>query len=486
MKRRPRPVGTALLAASSLAVVSALVPISSAQSAPVRDGLGEDTAAASCWEIKQSNPSSVDGAYWLLTPTMEAPAEFYCDQTTDGGGWVLIGRGRESWDRYPQGQGAAGALLEKNRTPSAFPTVQLSVPTIDGLLGGGNVKDLEDGFRVVRARDAQGTQWQRFDVRPSKMTGWTWALGAEYPVTSYRIDNGAWRSGGRLSSSFGSDNGWNRMDTTMTSGRSYRIGFGYGSSAQGGSTSSSSFLWSNTGSAPLPQSEIYLRPKLVSTDPAFQRIPDSGTASRTQRAVVSSYASPTSWGLGGNLNGRTAEGNSQAQAFAQIGNVVFVGGNFTQVRRGAQASGSGVLAQGGLAAFDSTTGEPVTTFRPVFDNQVKALLAMPDGTLLAGGDFTRVNGEPHSGTVRLDAVTGQTIGSWDLKVENRISNGVVRVHSLALTQGHVYLGGAFTHLSGKGVNNVYARASGRVSLDGAPHRSWNPEFNGTVVDVDTS
>ena len=66
--------------------VLALSPVA-AQAAvdPLHDGLSEATAAASCWEIKQNNPRSSDGTYWLQTATMDAPGQFFCDQTTDGG-----------------------------------------------------------------------------------------------------------------------------------------------------------------------------------------------------------------------------------------------------------------------------------------------------------------------------------------------------------------------------------------------------------------
>ena len=55
-----------------------------------RDGSTADLAAASCYEIKVNNPAAPDGVYWLQTPQLEAPAQFFCDQTTDGGGWVSI------------------------------------------------------------------------------------------------------------------------------------------------------------------------------------------------------------------------------------------------------------------------------------------------------------------------------------------------------------------------------------------------------------
>lgn len=477
-----------LCTAVGAAVVSVL-PSSPARAdeapAVVRDGLTEATAAASCWEIKQNDPNAADGAYWLVTPQMNAPAQFYCDQSMDGGGWVLIGRGREGWDRYPQGQGDAEALLVRDRTPAAFRTVQLDTKLVDGLLGGTAVRDLPDGLRVVRARNEAGTQWQVFDTRIGKMTSWSWALGAEYPVTAYRFDSGWWysTSTANLSATYGWDNAWNRMDTTMSATRSYRIGFGYGPSATGGSTSDSSFLWSNNGKAPLPYAELYIRPTITSEDPGFTPIDDAGTAEITGTGVVSSYAAPTTWGVAGNLNGRVAEGNAPVQAFAQIGNTMFVGGNFTQVRQGSSGTPEGRTA---LAAFDATTGDFIPAFSASFDNQVKGLTVTPSGQLLVVGDFRTVNGEAHAGTVLLDPATGQVDPAWDLQVENRLSSGVMSVKSVSIVGDWVYLGGSFTHLTGQGAANVYGRAGARVSLTGKPDRSWNPEFNGTVVDIDTS
>lgn len=54
------------------------------------NGTTSERAAASCWEAKQANPEAKSGAYWLYTPAMSAPTQFYCDQETDGGGWVKI------------------------------------------------------------------------------------------------------------------------------------------------------------------------------------------------------------------------------------------------------------------------------------------------------------------------------------------------------------------------------------------------------------
>lgn len=480
--RRNRPLLALLLGALLTFGELAVTPVAHAQEV-VRDGLTEATAAASCWEIKQNKPDSPDGTYWLLTANMPAPAQFFCDQTMDGGGWVMIGRGREGWDRYPDGKGDPKALHNRSRQPQDFPTVQLANATIDGLLGGTHVNQLAEGMRIVRAKNSQGSDWQTVDIRPHKMQNWVWAL-ASRETSTYRIDNGGWVNSGPLEAAFGPDTGWNRMDLTMSSARKYNIGFGYGPSARGGDTSAGNYLWSANGNSPLPYAEVYLRPQLSSNDKnVFSPIADSGTEPIVSRGIASNFASRTTWGVTGNLNGRTEERNSAVQAFAEIGDTIFIGGNFINAE---QRSTGRVIRHPGLAAFDKTTGNLREDFNVEFDNQVKTLQPLPNGKLLVGGDFKKVNGEPRSGTVLLDPQTGAVDPSWNLDVTTRLSSGIVSVTSFALSENHIYLGGNFTHIAGNGSATVYARAAGRVSLDGTPDRNWNPEFNGTVMDIDVS
>ena len=99
------------------------------------------------------------------------------------------------------------------------------------------------------------------------------------------------------------------------------------------------------------------------------------------------------------------------------------------------------------------------------------------------GDFTRVNGETHVGTVVINPSTGQVDPSWDLSITNALNGGQVSVRALDYYDGNVYLGGVFTHLSGGGSSKVYGRNAARVSLDGRPDRSWNPELSGSVQAV---
>src|SRR5690606_32645354 len=139
------------------------------------DGLSEGTAAASCWEIVQRDPSAEDGVYWLVTPELQAPQQFYCDQTTDGGGWVLIGRGREHWSQSNEGRLTSEQVAQTPTGPGAFSPAQLPASTIDGLLNDGRVNDLTDGVRLRRAQSTDGSTWQEARFRyGSSREEWSW------------------------------------------------------------------------------------------------------------------------------------------------------------------------------------------------------------------------------------------------------------------------------------------------------------------------
>ena len=460
--------------------VLALSPVA-AQAAvdPLHDGLSEATAAASCWEIKQNNPRSSDGTYWLQTATMDAPGQFFCDQTTDGGGWVMIGRGREGWETWSQGKGDQTRLQTRPRTPGDFEVVQASHETVNGLLGGTKVSDLPDGVMVQRAWNHRGSAYQTVRMQFPKMRDFIWPFKSAHPV-NVKFNREWWVNGGIVWSGFGTNTSWGYVNLIASAQNEYTMGFGYGPLASSWyDTSSSTSFFHRNGSIINPYAEVYIRPELSSTDSSFRAIGDGGTAAETQKASVSEFATPTTWGVTGNLNGSIQEGSIQVQAFEQVGSTMYVGGNFTGVQKG--KNGSETTSRG-LAAFDATTGDWTgQTFD--FNNQVKDLVELPGGKLLAVGDFTKVNGETHVGTVLIDAATGQIDPSWDLQIRNSNAS-VVTVKAAKVVGEHIYLAGAFTHLTGNGSSSVYARNGARLDLSGKPDRSWNPEFNGAVIDID--
>jgi hypothetical protein len=480
-------VATAALTAALLPVTlfSSLVPAAAADEALVRDGSSELQAAASCWEVKQTAPTAPSGSYWLLTPQMPAPEQFYCDQETDGGGWVLIGRGREGWKEIYQGVGTTAQVRSTVTGTGAFAPRQLSSTVIDGLLNGQAPDLLADGVRLRRATTADGSQWQEARFKFVNLDRWAWTISAEHRVASYSF-GGASSSGG-LTSNFGTNQALNRVITSESSAQGWTQGWAYGSTITA-SPDDSSYLWSatsGTGNA-RPFAQVYLRPKLTQADVTFAPVGDDGYPGYAQRPLPQSAAQSTVWGVSGLANGRSGEMNTEVQDFAQIGNTVYVAGNFRYVQRNAQ--GAERVEQPYIAGFNVDDGEWVGTFRPVLNGQVKSLAVLPNGKLVAGGEFSTANGAPAAGMVALDPQTGAPDPAWRLQLENRLTGGVVQVRALSVKNDWLYLGGAFTHLTGGTTTNaVYARAGARVRVtDGTPDASWNPAFNGTVAAIDAA
>lgn len=455
---------------------------------PTTIGTTADQAAGSCWEIKQARPSATDGAYWLLTPAMTAPQRFYCDMTTDGGGWVLVGKGRDGWVTDYDGKGAETALTTATTSPMSAATVQLPSQRIDALMNKASVTSLDDGIRLRRATNTAGTSWQEDRMRFSKGDRWTWTFGAAHPMTSFSID-GATTSGG-TTTNFGTDNSFKRVINTTAPAQGYHLGFAYGSGVAG-SSSSTSYLWSRTNNAggALPYAQVFLRPKVMSTDPGFKAIGDSGTQSMSKTSVASSLADDLPWHVTGLAGSTSTEGNVEVQAFTQSGNTMFVGGNFKYLQKTASSSGVDQVSQPFLAGFNVATGELVSSFRPVLNEQVRTLATLPNGDVVAGGAFSRANGAAATGIVALNPTTGATDPSWNLKIENRTTGGVLEIQALKVRGNDLYVGGSFTHLSGgsRPTSAVYMRNGASVSaVDGTPRTGWNPNFNGTVLDVDPS
>lgn len=489
------PVGrTALLAllASVALLTGLLAPLPQGLAAdpvlPPPDGLSERSAAASCWEIKQNDPGSADGVYWLLTPAMTKAEQFYCDQTREGGGWVLVGRGREGWSTAYNGSGTPDQVRAAVDGTAAFSPKQLSGELIEQLNDDESIASLPDGIRLVRATDQQGNgrQEARF-THDQRRSRWTWMFDSNQPVASYTFD-GTTRSGnGATTTNFGTDNNFRRVRVTTGSTEGWAMGFGFGSGVRG-TNSASSYLWSKDSSTGYarPFTQVFLRPQLMSED-LFSAIPDSGTPAITGEASADSFALPQPWGTAGLGAGPSSiEGSNEVSAFAESGGKVFVGGNFTSVQR--TAGGSGAAGQHYLAAFERDSGEFVSGFRPTFDNQVKAIAAMPGGRIAVGGYFSTVNGESHRGLVVLDATTGEIDEAFTGSLINALGGGVPVVRSLDVQDGYLYSGGSFTHSTGGSVTSqVYTRNAARFAVaDGTPDGGWNPEFNGTVVSLDAS
>lgn len=495
---KKRAVAVAVVAlAVAVVTQTGTSPQANAYHTDMYDGTAYNRAAASCWAIKQIKPDAPSGAYWLQTPQLVAPQKFYCDQSTDGGGWVLVGRGREGWSFLGTGQGSLTGLASTPTGTGAFSPIALPNATIDALLGGATPDKLPDGVRLRRAANTAGTQWQELRWNIAPMGGWTWSFGGGVKLRSMSVD-GALNSAVGLTArdvwiptrSGGVDNA-RRVFTYENSGHNFRAGFSYGPGVEGANTSTS-YLWEYANeSMALPFTQVWLRPKLTQDDLHYTQPTGEAAKPQTQRALMGNTTSPnTPWGVTGVVGGGTGETNLEVQALGAVGSTMFVGGKFATVQKGPNPGVGEKVNQPYLAGFDTATGAWRSGFRPKLDGQVWDIQPTPDGKLIIAGEFTNVNGAPNTrGLAALNPTTGAVIPTWRASLLNSKSVSSTKGKAMDIQGDWLYIGGTFDQVAG-GVaapKTAYVGQLGRVRVsDGTPDTTWKPKFNATIIELDAS
>lgn len=126
--------------------------------------------------------------------------------------------------------------------------------------------------------------------------------------------------------------------------------------------------------------------------------------------------------------------NGEVDALAQVGDLIIVGGTFTQVQA---YSGGPVLTRNSIFAFNKDTGAISTTFAPSMPGNVKGLAAGPDNTVYAGGSFSTVDGVNAKKIVRLNVSDGSIAAGWKPKAVSSI------VQDVRYTAGRLFIAGQF-------------------------------------------
>jgi trimeric autotransporter adhesin len=156
----------------------------------------------------------------------------------------------------------------------------------------------------------------------------------------------------------------------------------------------------------------------------------------------------------------TAGGNSAGQinSVVQIGNTLYLGGEFTS---------AGGQARNRLAAVNATTGQ-LLAWNPGANGNVYTMMVGPDGNLIVGGAFGNAGGSEHRNIAKISPTTGQAINTFNPTAEGGA------VWALGYNNGNLYIGGQFETVNGQPRNHLAA-------LDpttGAP-TEWNPGASGT-------
>ena len=139
--------------------------------------------------------------------------------------------------------------------------------------------------------------------------------------------------------------------------------------------------------------------------------------------------------------------DGDVKVFAEIGDTVYAGGGFTQVKA---PSATTWTTRRHLFAFNRSTGAINTSFVPTVDGAVSALAISPTGKLIVGGTFRTVNGVARKGLVALEPTTGAIATSF----AGVADGGIVR---RAVVHGNrLYVAGAFNYINGRR-HNLIAR-----------------------------
>ncbi len=158
------------------------------------------------------------------------------------------------------------------------------------------------------------------------------------------------------------------------------------------------------------------------------------------------------------------DANGPVETMVLDGNTLYAGGEFTEL---------GGKVRSNLAAVDATTGA-VTDWDPEASGAVYSLV-LTGNTMYAAGYFGRMGGGGPGGTPRnnvaaFDATTGG-VTAWDPSADSWVND-------LEVSNGTVYLVGAFNHIGIQGRNGVAAIDA----LTGVA-TPWNPDADAEVKAV---
>lgn len=152
---------------------------------------------------------------------------------------------------------------------------------------------------------------------------------------------------------------------------------------------------------------------------------------------------------------------------------IYVGGSFGALLA---TDGSTSSTASSLAAFNASTGQPVTTFTPTVTYQgqpgiVKTVAVSPDGTAVyIGGQFDAVNGQPVQNLAALSASNGQLLSAFAPPTLNQVNTILVNPST-----GELYVGGSFARVNRERRENLAA-----LLPDGTLDPNWAPAADDCV------
>jgi hypothetical protein len=158
--------------------------------------------------------------------------------------------------------------------------------------------------------------------------------------------------------------------------------------------------------------------------------------------------------------------NGTVFAMVETSTTVYIAGDFTSLTNSVTGRH---IARTRFAAIGRKHGDLQRDWKASADGPVRSL-ALFDGNLIAGGDFSTVNGHARSRLAALGLVHGVLKSGWAPS-----ANGSVR--AMTATPSRLYVGGAFSQINGQARSKLAALEPG----DGQPVAGWpSPASNGQM------
>ncbi len=162
-------------------------------------------------------------------------------------------------------------------------------------------------------------------------------------------------------------------------------------------------------------------------------------------------------------------GKVYATALSTDGKILYIGGNFGEVSARPSGTSGASLAVSNVAAINVKTGAPIRTWRPEVsgDGAVVRSLAVKNGRIYIGGNFTAVEGQQRK---NLAAVAADTAKTNLLPFDPQVGGDTSYVYALEADGSKLYAGGGFSKVNGQPRRNLAA-----FSLKtGALVSKWKP------------
>lgn len=209
---------------------------------------------------------------------------------------------------------------------------------------------------------------------------------------------------------------------------------------------------------------------LLSAGAVALQTPPAQAVQATHERAVGTY--PVAWTPHvGNSPAGVRRNSFTVYSFAQVGNTMVAGGLFNSV---SQTKSSAPITRYNVFAFDATTGVINPGFAPVVDGEVDALWPGPDGTsVFIGGKFNYVNGVVSRKIARLSLSTGQAVSGF------RVPYIDGPVNDFAMSAGRLFVGGQFSKVNGKPhsglatINPVTGFLDPYMNVQLTEHHNWS-------------